>query len=431
MTATPADTLDVSIVPSKGAAASPSPSASDIEDALGISTGGRWKRVLWAGLGVVLLGGVVFVAVTFLRPTPPSVQWREAALDRGDIVVEVSATGTLEPARSVSVGAEVSGRVAEVLVDTNDTVTRGQVLVRLDTNTFDNALKEARASSRTAATEITRSRATLAQAQYTAAQAEELADQGMISQSERLRAQTDLGVARAAVRSARAQLSLAKVRVEQAQDQRARTVISSPIDGVVLTRSVEPGNTIVASFQAPELFVLAEDLRSMELELDVDEADVGQLAVGQRASFTVDAWLGRTFTATVAKVYFAPTLSNTVVTYTVQLAVDNDDLRLRPGMTASADIVTDTREGVLRVPNTALRFAPPPDEDEAAGFSFGPPSPAKKRASRAAIWVLKQGVPVREDATLGATDGYHTEVLAAALAEGTRVLIGFSEDPQR
>ncbi len=403
------------------------PSTSDIEDSLGVSTGRRWKRALWTGLGVLLVVGVALVALRWLRPEPETVRWREVALDRGDIVVEVSATGTLEPARSVRVGAEVSGRVAEVLVDHNDTVTRGQVLVRLDLDSFTNAFDEAKASYRGAGTEVTRARATVKLAQFTADQAKELSSRGVISESELLKAQTELGVAKASLGTAQSQRNLAKIRVEQAQDQLDKAVITSPIDGVVLLRSVEPGNTIVAALQAPELFVLAEDLRSLELELDIDEADVGQLAVEQEARFTVDAWLGREFTATVAKVHFSPTTTNSVVTYTAELVVDNDEMLLRPGMTVSADVVTSTREAVLRVPNTALRFTPPSDEEEDAGFQFGPPRPAASRASRAAIWVLEEGVPVRLEATLGASDGYYTEVISPEMAEGTNVLVGFSK----
>lgn len=406
------------------------PSTSDVEASLGISTGRRWKRALWISFACLLLAGIVGAAVLWLRPKPPAIRWREVALDSGDIVVKVGATGTLEPARSVRVGAQVSGRVAEVLVDHNDPVTRGQVLVRLDLDTFSNALKEAQASSRGAATEVTRARATLAQAQVIAQQAEQLSADGVISESELLRAQTDLSVAKASVGTTRAQRSLAKIRVEQAQDQLDKAVITSPIDGVVLGRTVEPGNTIVASFQAPELFLLAEDLRSMALELDIDEADVGQLAVGQQATFTVDAWLGREFTATVAKVYFSPTTTNAVVTYTAELVLDNSALLLRPGMTVSADIVTATRRGVLRVSNTALRFAPPADDTSGAGFQFGPPAQDKKRASRAAIWALRDGVPVQLEATLGASDGYFTELVAGDLTEGTKVLVGFAKDSE-
>lgn len=403
-------------------------STRDIEDTLGVSAGRRWRRVLWTVLGVLVLAGSVAAAVVFLRPKEQAVQWREVAVDRGDIVVEVSATGTLQPARSITVGAEVSGRVAEVLVDHNDVVEKGQVLVRLELDTFTNALEEAQASLRASATEVTRARATLKQAQFTADQAEPLAARGVISESERIASQTDLGVAKATVNSARAQHSLAKIRVEQAKDQLDKAVITSPIDGIVLERSVEPGNTIVAALQAPQLFVIAEDLRSMELELDIDEADVGQLAVGQSATFTVDAWQGREFSAEVAKVYFSPTTSSSVVTYTAELAVDNAELLLRPGMTASADIVTETRKDVLRVPNTALRFTPPTDEPDGPGFQLGPPMRPKKRAQRSAIWVLEGDVPVEKEATLGRSDGYYTEV--SGLDEGTEVLVGYAKEPR-
>ncbi len=363
-----------------------------------------------------------------LRPAPEAFQWQEVSLDRGSIVVQVRSTGTLRPARTVSVGTEVSGRVEDVLVEHNDRVTKGQVLLRLDDDTFGNALKEAKASARAAAAEVTRARASLAQAEFNATQTSTLLARGTISASEDMLAQTELEVAKAALSNARAQRGLANVRVEQARDQLEKVVVVSPIDGVVLERSVEPGNTIVASMQSPELFVLAEDLRSMELELDIDEADVGQLADGQPATFMVDAWLGREFSATVARVHFSPKTASTVVTYTARLSVDNPDLLLRPGMTASADIVTQTREGVLRVPNTALRFEPPRKEDDDAGFQLAPPVQGpKKRVSRSAIWVLEDGVPVQVEASFGASDGYFTEVISAELTERSKVLVGYSE----
>ncbi len=427
VTATSARTFDAT-----GAKVIP-PSTSDIEDSLGVSTGRRWKRALWTGLGILLVAGVALAAARWLKPEPKTVQWREVALDRGDIVVEVSATGTLEPARTVRVGAEVSGRVAEVLVDHNDTVTQGQVLVRLDLESFTNTLEEAQASYRGSGTEVTRARATLKLAQFTADQAKQLSERGVISESERLQAETELGVAKASLGTAKSQRSLAKIRVEQAQDQLGKAVITSPIDGVVLRRSVEPGNAIAAALQAPELFVIAEDLRSMELQLDIDEADVGELEIGQPATFSVDAWPDQTFNATVAKVYFAPKTAASVVTYTAELVVANDDLLLRPGMTASADIVTRTRADVLRIPNTALRFTPPADAPEkGSGFRMGPPRMPKKRARVSAVWVLEDGVPTKIGVAGGVTDGYFTEVTAEdGLSEGVRVLIGVDKDAKR
>ncbi len=422
MAATSATALSASEDPTE------TPSTQDIEETLGVSTGRRWRRVAWTVLGLLVLAGSIVAAVVLLRPKEQTIRWREVAIDRGDIVVEVSATGTLEAARSISVGAEVSGRVAEVLVDHNDVVTKGQVLVRLDVDTFTNALDQAQASLRAAGTEVVRARATLQQAKFNAGQVETLAARGVVSESELVAARTELGVAKATLNAANAQRKLADIGVKQAKDQLDKAVITSPIDGVVLDRSVETGNTIVAALQAPQLFVIAEDLRSMELELDIDEADVGQLAVGQSATFTVDAWLGREFSAKVAKVYFSPTTSSSVVTYTTELAVDNDDLLLRPGMTASADIVTNTRKGVLRVPNTALRFRPPSDEPDEPGFQFGPPRLPKKRAQRTAVWVLEEGVPVEKEATLGASDGYFTEV--SGLAEGANVLVGYAKEPK-
>lgn len=402
----------------------------DIEHVLGLSKNQKWKKAAWIVVGVLLAMGLA-AAITFAATRPPDdgIEWREVELDRSDIVVRVSATGSLEPGRSVSVGAEVSGKVAEVLVDHNDKVTKGQVLVRFDLDTFTNSQKEATASLRAANAEIARANATFDSAEITAKQLEELAAKDFVSDNELVRGQTELDVAKATVSSAKAQRALAKIRVEQAEDQLAKAVITSPIDGTILSRNVEPGNTIVATMQAPELFVVAQDLGSMVLELDIDEADVGSLEVGQQATFTVDAWPSREFVATVTKVLFAPTTVGSVVTYTTELEVDNSDLVLRPGMTATAEIITRTREGVLRAPNTALRFTPPSDDAQAG--VFGGPREPKKRATRTEIWVLDNGVPTKVEAKIGDTDGYYTEVESAELDEGTKVLVGYDqEDPK-
>ncbi|TPV92395.1 MAG: efflux RND transporter periplasmic adaptor subunit [Myxococcales bacterium FL481] len=407
--------------------------SAEIEDVLGLSNSRRWQRLAWwAGAGALVLASTAGVlAWRNARDADDGIRWQQVELDRGPIVVKVSATGSLAPKRSVSIGAEVSGRVAEVLVDHNDTVSQGQVLARLELDTFTNNRREAQASLHAASTDVARSRASLHEAELNATQAEKLARSRIISETELVKSRTALSVAKAALRSARAQLSIAKIRVEQAEDQLEKAAMTSPIDGTVLRRAVEPGNTIAATLQAPELFVVAEDLRSMTLELAIDEADVGALAVGQSASFTVDAWPDRQFPARLTKVFYAPTTVDAVVTYTAELEVDNRELRLRPGMTATAEIVTRTHQDVLRAPNTALRFTPPPDDVGGGGFQLGRPGPRKTRASRSALWVLRDEAPVEADASLGDTDGYFTAVTSSELSAGSRVLVGFSKGEKR
>ncbi len=398
---------------------------------------GRWKRRL---VGVLVLLGIVggvgwwWWSGREARNAPP--QWETVTADRGDIEVHVVATGSLQARSVVSVGAELSGRVAEVTVDVNDRVTTGQVLVRLDPETAANALSEARASAKAAAADLARSKAALAESKSVEARVGRLAGQGLVSAEEESTQRTAATLAGSDVARAAAQSNLAKIRVDQAKTNLSKLEIFSPIDGIVMSRTVEPGNAISASLSAPVLFTIAEDLTKMELALPVNEADVGRVRAGQTATFTVDAWPDRTFEARVLEVSYAPVVTNNVVTYTALLEVENADLALRPGMTATATIVSDTRTQVLRVPNTALRYTPP----ETKSQSFNPLAPPRMRgmgggrggagkSTPPGVWVLRDGAPVRVRVTPGASDGTFTEITAGELEEGEEIVIG-QERPQ-
>ena len=389
------------------------------------------RRTLWiAGITVVALAALWAVRGWMNEASP--IRWQMAKVDRADIRVVVSATGQLEPVSVVVIGAEISGRVAAVEVDYNDRVEAGQVLARIDTETLETQLEQSSASLAAAVAAVAEAKASLAEATKTIQRTQELARAGAVSSSRLETAEAANARAVAALRSARAQHRLAEAKVRSVRTDIDKALLTSPISGVVLTRNVEPGNTVVAALQSPTLFEIAEDLRQMRLYADIDEADVGRVQKGQLASFVVDAWPADRFRAEVLKVRLAPDVSSNVVTYKAVLSVDNRDQRLRPGMTATANIVAQTEIGALRVPNSALRFTPP--ESSQAGRRrrfFGPPRPSKPKASTAKdqVWVLKNGAPVPIDVAAGVSDGRHTQIVDGKLAEGAKIIVGIEEAP--
>jgi len=383
----------------------------------------RSKTVIGAWVIAAVL--VAAALISWLWPDEKPITWRTQPVDRGDMVLTATASGNLAPKREISVGAEISGLIAEVLVAENDVVTEGEILARFDTEELSVNREQAQARLALALASVSENEAGLEQAQLNEKRTQEVVERGLASAADldsvrvaREQAAARLESARASVREARATVSVAETRLDKA-------IITSPIDGVVLERNVEPGNAVAANFQTPQLFLLAEDLRSMELHVSLDEADVGLVEPDQSATFTVDAWPDETFAAEVIKVYLYPVVENNVVTYTTVLSVDNADGRLRPGMTATATITTGNREQVLRVPNAALRFSPP-DDDQQGGIRLGPPGMAPRQETQPGntVWVLRDGAPERVLLRTGHTDGRYTEVLSDELVEGDPVITG-------
>lgn len=421
------------------------PAPSNLLRTIGADGGRRgFRRASGWLLAAAVAGSTGWIAYDRWTAEPAPIEYRTAAVSRGDLQVAVSATGNLQAHGVVSVGGEISGRVASVEVDFNDRVQAGQVLLRLDTQLLRNAVAEAEAAYAMARTELARAKASRAQAESVARRTADLAARGLVPAEENESAQSAAALARADVDRAGAALRQAGSRVEQAKTNLDKAEIVSPIDGVVLSRTVEPGNAIAASLSAPELFILAEDLARMELHLGIDEADVGRVREGQRATFTVDAFPGRTFDATVEQVRLSPAASDTVVTYTAVLSVRNDEALLRPGMTATASIVTARHEDLLRVPNAALRFSPaatqPGPAESATGNPFrmmgprmrggrgGAAEATEERSSSGggtgSVWVLREGTPTRIELDLGPSDGRFTGIEPGALAEGDELLVG-------
>lgn len=386
-------------------------------------TRGRLGLALWVLSGLLIAA----VAAWWLWPAGQRIVWQTHDVDRGDMLLTATATGNLAPKREVSVGAEISGLITEVLVAENDAVRQGDVLARFDTEELRVNLEQAEARLALAMASVAESQATLAETRLDEQRMREVVGLQLASQADldaaraaRERAEARLSHAQASVREAQAAVSVAQTRLGKA-------VITSPIDGVVLERNVEPGTTVAASFQTPQLFLLAEDLREMELHVALDEADVALVEAGQPAAFTVDAWPNERFRAEVLKVYVYPTVENNVVTYTTVLTADNTDGRLKPGMTATATITTGSRQNVLRVPNQALRFKPPQAEQE-GGIRLGRPGRNEPRGTSTGnlVWTLENGEPTRVPILTGRTDGRYTEVLSDELKAGDMVLVGFS-----
>ncbi len=357
-------------------------------------------------------------------------------LARGRLAVTVTATGTLQPTNKADIGSELSGTVAKVLVDVNDRVRRGQVLAELDTAKLTDQVARSSANLQVTQAKVRQVEATRTDARASLARLQEVArlsggkvpSQAELATAEATlaRAEADLASANASVTDARAALSVDETNLRKAS-------IRSPIDGVVLARSVDPGNAVAASLQAVTLFTLAEDLKQMKLQVNVDEADVGRVALGQKAQFTVSAYANRPYPATVTRVNFGSTIKDNVVTYVAELQVKNDDLTLRPGMTATAVITSAERNDVLLVPNAALLFSPASGGAASGGGIVSQllprlPSQGQKRAGGRAgdakqVWVLQEGQPVAIAVTPGATDGRFTEVSSEGLKAGMAVIV--------
>ena len=284
--------------------------------------------------------------------------YRTATIERGDIRVAISATGTLSAISTVTVGSQISGQVTDVLVDYNSEVKKGEVLARIDPSTYEAQIEQGNAQIANAQASLKQAQATLANAELDYTRKADLGRQRLVAQSDGDRARAARDQARAQVNAAQASIRQQTASTQTTRVNLDRTVIRSPVDGVVLTRTIEPGQTVAASLQAPELFTIAEDLSKMKIELAVDEADIGQVKVGQAVSFTVDAFADRQFRGQVQQVRLSATTTSNVVTYPVVVSVDNSDGTLLPGLTVNAEIEVSKRDDILKVSNAALRYKP-------------------------------------------------------------------------
>jgi HlyD family secretion protein len=398
----------------------------------------------------VLATCIAVLALSGCKANKPKVQWETDTVDRGRIVARVTATGTLSALVTVQVGSQVSGRIQQLFADFNSPVKKGELIAKIDPQLFQASLEQARANYTAAEGNLAKAKVQAAQAELDFKRQSNLAERKLVAQADLDLARTNLAAAKAQIAVSTGQVQQAKAALNQAKVNLAYTDIHSPTDGVVISRNVDVGQTVAASLQAPTVFVIAEDLRKMQVDTSVAEADVGKLVAGMEASFMVDAFPGERFRGKVRQIRNAAQNVQNVVTYDAVIDVDNSDLKLRPGMTANVTFVFANRENVLRVPNAALRFRLSPEvsavlnlddqkpkagDAEAAG---GEPTASAARASdrprggmgarrgdspdRKSVWILDGQIPKMLWIKAGASDGTRTEVVEGPLADGQTVI---------
>jgi len=428
------------------------PNSSNVDDFLGVKPVPAWRRYAkWVlvAIGVILL--LLLARSWFASPAKGDYATEQVA--RGSLSVTVSATGKLAPINQIEVGSELSGLVTKVVVDVNDRVVAGQPLALVDPSRFQDSVNQSKAALDAAVATVGQNQATVS---YSNAQVARLQEVSRLSggrvpaKTEMEQAIADRDRAIANLRAAQANAESARAALSSNTTQLTRTVIRSPVNGVVLARQIEPGQTVAASFNTPTLFVIAQDLSTMKLEVAIDEADVGEVKQGQQASFTVDAFPGKTFPAEITRVDLgsnlsaqsstaATTTAAQVVSYAATLSVANADQRLRPGMTATADIVTNARNNVLLVPNAALRFKPAAAPAAAAsggiagalvprgrrGGANAPRTATIGAGAKQTVYIKgPDGDPKPVEITTGVTNGSVTEVVGGALKPGDQVITG-------
>ena len=374
---------------------------SDLTSKLGIGVKKRSRRRWWwigGGIVVVLIIGV------FMMRGGAAHTYATKPVTHGDLAVTVSATGTLAPRDQVDVGSEVSGKIDKLEADFNDHVKKGQVLARINTDQLVAQLQQAQAA--------------LDQAQATLAQMKQTHERYIVLERGNALSKEQLNVSQGDLERAKAGVELAKAQVDQDKTLLLKATIYSPIDGVVLDRKVSAGQTVVAAFSTPVLFTLASDLNQMELDVDIDEADVGQIRAGAKASFTVDAYPTRKFPAILKSIHSAPKTVQGVVTYQGVLLVQNEGGLLKPGMTATAEIEAANVRGATLIPNAALRFVPP---DEVKAAAPAPPE-TMNGINAGRVWIEDGKTLKPHDVKLGATDGRSTQMVEGDLKPGQNVV---------
>ena len=402
------------------------------------------KRRVFVIVAIVVLTGLSALAMYSRRSeSAPAVQ--TDVVSRGSIVSVISATGTLEAVETVQVGTQVSGTVQTLAADFNSIVKKGQVLARLDPSVIQADIERNRANVAGAEADVERIQVAVADATTKLTRAQELFNRQLVAASELDAARLAKNTSEAQLKSALAQVKQARATLAQSEVNLQKTVITSPINGIVISRAVDVGQTVAASLQAPTLFTIAADLTHMQLKASIDESDLGGIRDGQPVMFRVDAYPTDTFTGTVKQVRLNPVIESNVVTYAAMIAAENPALKLKPGMTASLTIETARRDGVLRVPSVALRYKPsaavlaalaqPSDAGarrtagEPVGTSGGatsvnqsPAAPAANKSPRSQLWIYDGERMSPVSVTVGASDSTFTEIVAGDLHEGDRVV---------
>lgn len=386
----------------------------------------RSRRVVLI-LAVAVLAVVALASRAFLAKDPGETRYRTEPVSRGPLVTEVTATGTVNPVKTVQVGTYVSGPVQAIYADFNSPVKKDQLVAKIDPRQFALRVQQAEATLANARAKLVKSQADLRYKTTNLARNRKLAADGIVSADLIDTTASSVDQARADVALNQAEIQLAEAALAEAKVNLSYTDIISPVDGVVVSRNVDVGQTVAASFQTPTLFLIAEDLTQMQVDANVSESDIGAVHQGQRATFTVDAYPDRRFAGTVIQVRNAPQNVQNVITYDVVVGADNQDLALRPGMTANVAIETGRRDETLRVPSAALRFrphvasggAPRPTGSPGAGRARH----AEDGAPSARVFVLRDGQPAPVPVEIGLSDDSYTEIVKGAVAEGDQVIV--------
>jgi HlyD family secretion protein len=408
-----------------------------------MSEGNKKKYIWWIVALVVLIAGYGYVRVRQAR-AKAALHYETTKVERGNIVAKVTATGTLSAIVTVQVGSQVSGRIAALYADFNSSVHKGELIAKIDPQLFEAAVAQAHANLVAAQGNLAKARAQALDAERQYRRSQTLAERKLIAQADLDTAQATYDSDKAAVDASAGSVEQAKAGLHQTEVNLAYTDIKSPTDGTVIARNVDVGQTVAASLQAPTLFLIAEDLRKMQVDTNVAESDIGKLTAGMKASFTVDAYPTETFTGVVRQVRNNPQTLQNVVTYDAVIDVDNPDLKLKPGMTANCTFVYAQQDDVLKVTNAALRFRPTPDvlamaratstrptgENGTAEASQAPGGARQSHGAtrtagaagdapnRKTVWVLRDGVPRPVSIVAGLTDGAVTQVVSGGVHEG-------------
>ncbi len=385
------------------------------------------KRSFWVAAGVITVA--VIAAIYYykrdVRAEAPA--FTSAEVSRGDVISTVEATGTLEAVTTVQVGSQVSGTISALHADFNSHVKKGQVIAELDSSLLQTQVEQARATVARLQADFDRAKVQAADAGLKLTRAHDLFDKQLIPKTDLETAESTARSADAAVKGAEAEIVQAKASLNQAQVNLSHTIITAPIDGVVIARNVDVGQTVASSLQAPTLFIIARDLTEMQVNASVDESDIGEIAPKQSVTFRVDAYPNDTFTGQVKQVRLQPVVQQNVVSYVTVIDVPNRELKLKPGMTAAVTIETARADDVLKVPNSALRFSPRSESN--ASNAARPAQPGGRGAQpgtnkATAVWILVQDRPTRVPVQSGISDGRDTAILDGDLTPGTAVLTG-------
>ncbi len=365
----------------------------------------KMKKLI-AVIAVAVVAGIA--AIFALRGNNGEAKFRTEQVARGDIASSVSASGTVNPVVTVLVGTQVSGTIRRIYADFNSHVKRGQTVAEIDPSTFEAQVEQASANLQAARANVEKASAALGDASRTLQRNRELLARNLIAKSDVDTAETNHLSAVAGLNASRAQVAQAEAALKNAETNLRYTKIVSPVDGIVVSRNVDVGQTVAASFQTPTLFIIAGDLAKMQINASVDEADIGRVKEGQPVEFRVDAYPEEVFGGKVSQVRKAAFTVQNVVTYDVVIKVSNPGLKLLPGMTADVSIITAVKKDALKVPNAALRFRPAANR--------------KEKPAGTAVWTLEKGKPKRIPVTTGISDETHTEV-SGEIEEGLEVIV--------